>query len=125
MKNQWQLLKDVKEKGLDEIEASADVPTDSLWFSGHFPGEPILPGVALVHLAEQAIVRLALEKGEDIQLSGLKKVRFTQPVRPGEKLSVMIQSSGESAEIFYSFKIICQEKVVCSGLIVAKRGKKP
>jgi len=58
LENQWSLLKEVKAINNNHIEALADVPVDSPWFSGHFPGEPILPGIALVHLVKQAIMRM-------------------------------------------------------------------
>ena len=90
MEAHWQLLKEVQVKEQNRIEAEAFVPTDSLWFSGHFPGEPILPGMALVHLVWQAIVRDAEKRSEEIRLNKLKRVRFIQPVRPGENLSVII-----------------------------------
>lgn len=124
MEDQWQLLKEVKAKEHDQIEALAHVPTDSLWFSGHFPGEPILPGVALIYLAEQAIIHEAAERGEKIRLETLKRVRFTQPVRPGENLSLTIKSDKAGEETLYSFKIACKENIICSGLIVATSVRK-
>jgi 3-hydroxymyristoyl/3-hydroxydecanoyl-(acyl carrier protein) dehydratase len=98
-----------------------DVQADSPWFSGHFPGEPILPGIALVYIAEQAIIQYALAKGEQIQLHTLKRVRFTQPVRPGETLSLNIIGEEAGEEILFSFKITNKENIVCSGAIVAKK----
>jgi len=125
VKDQWHLLQEVTAKTCNQIEASAEVPPDSLWFSGHFPGEPILPGVALVYLAEQAIIRQAKENGEAMSLNALRKVRFTQPVRPGAKLAVHISRDDTGAEIVFSFKIIFQESVVCSGSISAQKVIKP
>jgi len=40
---QWSLLKEIKVANHNYIEAIADVPADSPWFLGIFPGEPILP----------------------------------------------------------------------------------
>jgi acyl carrier protein len=51
-------------------------------------------------------------------------VRFTQPVRPGEFLSLKITSEKAGEKTQYSFKITSKENVVCNGLIVAKRVKK-
>lgn len=121
MEDQWQLLEEVQSQEQGLIKAEAFVPTDSLWFSGHFPGEPILPGVALIHLVWQAIVRSTGEKNEEIVLGTLKRVRFTQPVRPGEKLSVLITYGSPGEETSYSFKVIGQGNVICSGLIAAGR----
>jgi 3-hydroxymyristoyl/3-hydroxydecanoyl-(acyl carrier protein) dehydratase len=121
LESQWSLLKEVKISNHNYIEALADVPVDSPWFSGHFPGEPILPGIALVYMAEQAIIQYGLAKGEQVQLHTLKRVRFTQPVRPGETLSLNITGEEAGEEILFSFKITNKENIVCSGAIVAKK----
>ena len=48
----------------DRITASACVPADSVWYAGHFPGNPILPGIAILALVEEAIIEAELkEKG--------------------------------------------------------------
>lgn len=121
MKDQWQLLQEVQAKEQNRIEAKAFVPTDSLWFSGHFPGEPILPGMALIHLVWQAIVRDAGKRGEEVRLDTVKRVRFTQPVRPGENLAVFITGGKGGDETLYSFKVVSGENVICSGTLAAKK----
>jgi len=121
LESQWSLLTEVKAVNHNHIEALANVPADSPWFSGHFPGEPILPGIALIYMAEQAIVQNTLAKGEQVQLHALKRVRFTQPVRPGETLSLSISGEEAGEEILFSFKVTNKENIVCSGAIVAKK----
>jgi 3-hydroxymyristoyl/3-hydroxydecanoyl-(acyl carrier protein) dehydratase len=121
LESQWSLLKEIKVSNHNYIEALADVPADSPWFSGHFPGEPILPGIALVYMTEQAIIQDALEKGEQVQLHRLKRVKFTQPVRPGETLSLKIVGEEVGEDILFSFKVANKENIVCSGSIVAKK----
>lgn len=118
MDDQWQLLREVHEREPNRIEAQAFVPAGSLWFSGHFPGEPILPGIALVSMALEAIVWEAGKKGEEIRVKALKRVRFTSPVRPGEKLSLVINRESGEEENLFAFKVTGKENVVCSGLIV-------
>ena len=115
------MLKEIKVINNNHIEALADAPADSPWFSGHFPGEPILPGIALVNIVEQAIMRDAQAKGTCVQLQALKRVRFTQPVRPGETLSVIITGEEAGADILFSFKVIKKENIVCSGSMIAKK----
>jgi 3-hydroxymyristoyl/3-hydroxydecanoyl-(acyl carrier protein) dehydratase len=121
LESQWSLLKEIKVSNHNDIEALADAPADSPWFSGHFPGEPILPGIALIYMAEQAIFRDALAKGGQVFLQALKRVRFTRPVRPGETLSINISGEEAGEDILFSFKITNKENIVCSGVIVAKK----
>ncbi|MDO4562552.1 MAG: beta-hydroxyacyl-ACP dehydratase [Clostridia bacterium] len=57
------------------------------WFlDGHFPGNPIVPGVVLCEiLAQSACVLLGEEaKGVTPLFAGLDNVRFKQSVRPGD-----------------------------------------
>ena len=121
MEDHWQLLQEAHSKEQNRMEAQSFVPADSLWFSGHFPGEPILPGIALISLVWQAIVQDAGKRNEKISLASLKKVRFAKPVQPGENLSVFITGNQSVEEILYSFKVAVRENIVCTGLIVAKR----
>jgi 3-hydroxymyristoyl/3-hydroxydecanoyl-(acyl carrier protein) dehydratase len=124
LKGQWNLLGEVKSDKPNEIEALAYVPTDSPWFVGHFPGEPILPGIALIHMAEQAIIRHTEKRSEQVKLSALRRVRFTQPVKPGENLSLNISGEELGNETLFSFKVANSENIVCSGLIIAQKIKK-
>lgn len=123
MENQWSLLKEVRETNNNHIEALADIPSDSPWFSGHFPGEPILPGIALIHLVRQAIEQVELEKGNPLHLHSLKRVRFMQPVRPGDTLSVRISAESGTEDMLFSFKVLCKESIVSSGMMAAKKIK--
>jgi len=61
------------------------------------------------------------QKVMQVQLHTLKRVRFTQPVRPGETLSLNIIGEEAGEEILFSFKITNKEIIVCSGAIVAKK----
>lgn len=121
MENQWNLLKEVKETNNNDIEALANVPADSSWFSGHFPGEPILPGIALVYLVKQVIARGRQKKREKLQFYALRRIRFTQPVRPGDSLSVNINAEDAGEEILFHFKVVCRGNIVSSGMIAAKK----
>jgi len=123
LESKWSLLKEVRATNNNHIEALADVPVDSPWFSGHFPGEPILPGIALIHLVKQAIVQEALKKGENLQLNRLRRVRFINPVWPGETVTVSITAEDSDEDVLFSFKVLKKENVVCSGLIAAKKVK--
>ncbi len=51
----WYVLKELTQSDKNEITADIHVPPDSPWFCGHFPGEPILPGVAQLGMVIDAI----------------------------------------------------------------------
>ena len=40
----------------ERMTAAAAVPGDSAWYAGHFPDNPILPGIAILAMVEEAII---------------------------------------------------------------------
>lgn len=60
------------------------IPADHPALPGHFPGNPVVPGVVLLDRATAAI--LAAHPGR--RLAALPQVKFLQPVRPGATVSV-------------------------------------
>jgi len=62
--------------------------TGEEWFlKGHFPGNPVVPGVILCEiLAQSTCVCLGdiMEEGKLPFFAGLDKVRFRNPVKPGD-----------------------------------------
>jgi 3-hydroxymyristoyl/3-hydroxydecanoyl-(acyl carrier protein) dehydratase len=112
----WQIWDRVGISASGEIYADVTIPPDSPWFSGHFPAEPILPGIAQLALVLEAI-RQATE--QNIAVQRLKRIRFRQIIKPGDQLSVVVNATKEKEDIF-AFSILRQEEVVCSGTMVCK-----
>ncbi|NLT40194.1 MAG: beta-hydroxyacyl-ACP dehydratase [Clostridiales bacterium] len=79
---------------LDEVEKDGQaargrylVRHDEWFLKGHFPGNPVVPGVILLEiLAQSACVLLQGAPGEKItpMFTGMNNVRFRLPVRPGD-----------------------------------------
>ena len=59
------------------------------YFEGHFPDNPILPGVALLDLLQVLLKR---------QFHTLKSVKFTEPIRPLDILTIHAQKLEEKKE---------------------------
>jgi len=63
---------------------------DEDFFKGHFPGNPVLPGVLIVEACAQvgAVVALSLEqfKGKTPLFAGIDEVKFKRMVKPGDLL---------------------------------------
>ena len=65
--------------------------TGDEWFlKGHFPGNPVMPGVVQCEIAAQASCMLFQEemKGKIAYYAGIDKVRFRRMVRPGDTLEL-------------------------------------
>jgi 3-hydroxyacyl-[acyl-carrier-protein] dehydratase len=59
-------------------------PPDFIGFAGHFPGNPVLPGIAQIMAVLHAC-------GPGLRLRAVKNCKFLRPVVPGERLSVTVK----------------------------------
>lgn len=79
-----------------ELKATIAISADSPWFEGHFPGRPILPGVAELALA---ITALKQETGKPLPLRGIAFARLRHLVLPGDRLELSArESAGPKSE---------------------------
>ena len=102
------------------LSAEAYAATGSPWFSGHFPDEPILPGIAILAMVTDAIRLHASEKGREIRISNIRRVRFRLPVRPDEAITISLSFSAQGESLSYHFRVEPTGKTVCTGIVVAK-----
>jgi acyl-coenzyme A synthetase/AMP-(fatty) acid ligase/3-hydroxymyristoyl/3-hydroxydecanoyl-(acyl carrier protein) dehydratase len=71
---------------------------DAVWFQGHFPGGPLLPGVAMLALVEESVTLFwpdALHP--PLRIVSFRRVRFRQRVQPGTNLRVKVRQSQPSS----------------------------
>ncbi|MCI8273869.1 MAG: 3-hydroxyacyl-ACP dehydratase FabZ [Clostridia bacterium] len=72
-----------------------NVDKDEWYFKGHFPGNPIMPGVLITEALAQAgaIAILSEEgnKGKNALFGGIEKMKFKKMVVPGERLKLEVK----------------------------------
>ena len=89
---------------IDEVEeytpgesavAYKNVSEDEYYFKGHFPGNPIMPGVLIVESLAQtgavAILSTEENKGKNALFGGIDKLRFKKQVVPGDRLKLEVK----------------------------------
>lgn len=78
----------------ERISAHRYMRENDIFFAGHFPGNPMMPGVMMVEAIAQAGALLAIlsavidTKHEMLALTGTESAKFRRPVRPGECLDI-------------------------------------
>ncbi len=81
------------------VKAYKNLTYNETFFQGHFPGNPIMPGVLMLEAIAQAgiiLIRYSLgkEKTDDTLyvFTGLEKVRFRRQVVPGDKFEIVCEN---------------------------------
>lgn len=89
---------------IDEVEeyvpgqsaiAYKDVNEEEWYFKGHFPGNPIMPGVLIAESLAQtgavAILSLEENQGKNALFGGIDKMKFKKIVVPGDRLKLEVK----------------------------------
>lgn len=89
-------------------------------FKGHFPGEPVLPGVYSVECMAQAadIMLLSTERyaGKTPLFLGIDKVRFRRKILPGDTIEIQVRLASERPEKAIAS---CAAEIYCHGELAA------
>jgi beta-hydroxyacyl-ACP dehydratase FabZ len=107
-----------------------NVSINEPFFQGHFPGRPIMPGVLIIEAMAQVGGILALLSTPEnlgnpaIFLMGVDKVRFRQPVVPGDQLRLEVESM-RSGKKFWKMKAqaFVDQTLVAEGELMAAVGQ--
>ncbi len=112
------------------IEGVKNVSINEPFFQGHFPGRPIMPGVLIAEAMAQVGGILALLSVPENQgnsalfLLGIDKMRFRQPVVPGDQLRIIVESL-RGGKKFWKMKAqaFVDQTLVAEGELMAAVGQ--
>ena len=78
----------------ESITVTKNVTINEEFFQGHFPGNPLMPGVLIIESLAQAASILILKsekfKGKTAYLGEIRKAKFRKVVRPGDVLKLHV-----------------------------------
>ncbi len=98
------MLPTLVSKSLDGETATLQLWLDPelVWFAGHFPGAPLLPGVAQLHLAiGYACEQWAIEE----RFSGLEMLKFQRPLQPGNEVELQLSWQPEQRKLQFCYRL--------------------
>ena len=108
------------------LTAIKNISVNEPCFTGHFPGEPILPGVLILEALAQSMGIFAfktheLQGGELFYFAGIDDARFKRPVLPGDQMELHVEVVKERRGIT-SFtgvarvngEVSCEAKLMCA-----------
>jgi len=113
-----------------KIVAIKNVTCNEPFFQGHFPGNPIMPGVLQIEAMAQAggIMGLSgkkFDQGNAIAFLGIDKARFRGWVRPGDVLRIEVETLQDRRNTLrFAGKCYVGDKIVCEAELFALLGKK-
>ena len=89
------MLDRVVELSEDALTAIKNVTFNEPFFQGHYPGNPVMPGVLQIEAMAQAagilMIRRSTMEGKTALFMSCDKVKWRKPVRPGDQLSVKVK----------------------------------
>ncbi|MCR5407517.1 MAG: beta-hydroxyacyl-ACP dehydratase [Bacteroidales bacterium] len=97
--------------------ASYRIPSDPFYCQGHFPGNPIVPGVILCEIMAQSCFHLMLEVFAEnlVVYRGLDNVRFRGTVRPGDLTETTCTLVEQKGSLW-----VCDAKLSVGGKLCAQ-----
>lgn len=108
-------LRALAARHLQADDGGVDIRADHPAFDGHFPGQPILPGVVLLSLVMQALARQPALRERLGATPLIDSVKFLAPVRPGARLVVQLAEAGRGV----GFEVLDGARCVARGKLAA------
>jgi 3-hydroxyacyl-[acyl-carrier-protein] dehydratase len=99
--------------------ATKTFPPEEPFFRGHFPGDPLVPGVILAEALAQTAGLAAGQPGKAFRLSAIKGMKFSAPVRPGEEIALHARRTATVGRLWqFEVRAQVEAQVVAEGVVV-------
>lgn len=98
---------------MNDVHLSLQIPREHPSYAGHFPGQPIVPGVLLLDLVLQAAEGLADWPGRPDGPLAIPVCKFVQAVSPGATLDLTLSAGGSAGTL--NFRLQQDGQLVANG----------
>ena len=115
--NSWLPLDETQVSPRGRWETSAVFESPSEWFSGHFDQCPVVPGIALLALAAETVIKQGSAIGRFLEVSGFSRVRFKDLVLPEEELSISVAPMPAESEAELDFSLTRRGQPIVLGFL--------
>jgi len=88
-----------------------EIPADHAAFAGHFPGNPIVPGVVLL---DETLYSVARAHGVAPEKCAILAAKFLSAAQPGERLQIALEA-GDNGRLHFTIR--APDRVVASGIL--------
>ena len=115
--------------GLDEAGIKGigykNVTINEPFFQGHFPSNPIMPGVLQIEAMAQTAAFVIASQNETLKQAnvlfmGVDKVKFRRQVVPGDMLKICVEKVNQHRNVYVcAAKTYVDEKLVCEAILTA------
>ena len=97
------------------------IPHDHPCLPGHFPGQPIVPGVLVL---DHVLAAIETRHGALGRLR-MPQVKFAQPLLPGEEARIELEPQLDVAPPRWRFRVLCGDALLASGEVRAADDRDP
>lgn len=108
------LIEEIVSKTPEEIVCRKTFREDDFFVQGHYPGQPVVPGVILCESALQAGAILVSQHVQSLHgvpvVTRMNDVKFKRMIRPGDTVLIEVRLQEKLADAFF-----LQAKVSCDG----------
>lgn len=113
----------------ESITAIKNVSVNEPYFTGHFPGYPVMPGVLILESLAQTGLILGMrtvqaEQGTLVFLTGVDKARFRRQILPGDQMTLKVQLGKMRSRLWrFTGEVWVGDELACEAAMMASPGK--